>query len=30
MLIAIGSSAKWVKTWVEPVQSGLCAACLLA
>src|SRR5919112_1583124 len=30
MLIDVGSSARWVKTCVEPTQSGLRAACLLA
>jgi hypothetical protein len=30
MLIEVGSSQRWVKTWVEPTQSGLRAACRLA
>ena len=30
MLIDVGSSARWVKICVEPTQSGLRAACLLA
>jgi hypothetical protein len=30
MLIDVGSSAEWVKICVEPIQSGLWAACLLA
>ena len=30
MLIGVGSSARWVKICVEPIQSGLWAACLLA
>ena len=30
MLIDVGSSARWVKICVEPTQSGLWAACLLA
>ena len=30
MLIDVGSSARWVKIWVEPTQSGLRAACRLA
>ena len=28
--MADGSSARWVKIWVEPIQSGLWLACLLA
>jgi hypothetical protein len=30
MLIDVGSSARWVKTWVVPTQPGLWAASLLA
>ena len=30
MLIDVGSSERWVKIWVEPIQSGLRAACRVA